>query len=75
VGELLGQADAILDVSEAATAAAIAAAKGSVWAGTSSFMDIMLWTHDGIGLPWWVVWSASRGTVPHHHHQQQQQQQ
>lgn len=50
--QLVEQADTLMAVSSAATEAAVAAAQGSVWAGTRAFIDLLMWTHDSVGLPW-----------------------
>eukprot|EP00879_Flechtneria_rotunda_P002214 GHRR01002400.1.p1 GENE.GHRR01002400.1~~GHRR01002400.1.p1 ORF type:complete len:380 (+),score=123.10 GHRR01002400.1:157-1296(+) len=55
----LSQADALVSASQAAGEAAVLAAQGSTWWGTRKAIDILMWTHDSIGLPWFEAIAVS----------------
>lgn len=50
--DILSQADELVAVSQAASDALVVASKGSVWFGTNKFIDIFMWSHDTLGVPW-----------------------
>jgi len=50
--DIIDQADVLIDVSNAAADAIVTAAAASVWLNTRLFMDVLLYTHDSLGVPW-----------------------
>lgn len=50
--ELISQADTLVSASQAASDSVVLAAQAASWWGTSTFIDVLMWAHEGIGLPW-----------------------
>jgi hypothetical protein len=50
--ELISQADLLVSASEAASDAIVLGVQASSWWGTSKFIDLLMYTHEAIGLPW-----------------------
>jgi hypothetical protein len=50
--DIISQADALVTASEAASDQVVLAAQAACWWGTSTFIDVLMWAHEGIGLPW-----------------------
>jgi hypothetical protein len=50
--DIISQADALVTASEAASDQVVLAAQAATWWGTSTFIDVLMWAHEGIGLPW-----------------------
>jgi hypothetical protein len=60
--DVLEAASAVVDATAAAEAAALVAAKADVWMGTRTFIDLLDWSHAGLGMPWWVLAGGQEGT-------------
>eukprot|EP00882_Tetradesmus_deserticola_P024240 GHRQ01026483.1.p1 GENE.GHRQ01026483.1~~GHRQ01026483.1.p1 ORF type:complete len:233 (+),score=79.69 GHRQ01026483.1:7-705(+) len=57
--ELISQADALVSASQAASDSVVLAAQAASWWGTRTFIDILMWAHEGIGLPWFEAIALS----------------
>jgi hypothetical protein len=50
--DIIAHADQLVDVSSAASDAVVLAAKAGCWTGTRYFIDLLMWTHDSLHMPW-----------------------
>ncbi|WIA13296.1 hypothetical protein OEZ86_006566 [Tetradesmus obliquus] len=57
--EVISQADVLVSASEAASDAVVLAAQAASWPGTRAFIDVLMMTHESMGLPWFEAIALS----------------